>query len=583
MPAPRSGNWWTGGYAREIKLPRAKRARYEVGHRFYNIYFLLRFSRSNRQRLERLVAFLHELFGTSGMRTMYPALLETLRTSDLHTEVLSDWLEVAAGYVASDQDFPARDDWRSKAIELANSLVGTDARVVEKIEEAFASRHPTTQPQTGEWLKPGIELIGTRHFSDAIEVFRQATEAHPENLFARLMLGISMMASERFDDANTELEHFLARFCPDASDVSRVLVGSASGSRCFTLFKMNRIDDAMEELTRLTKWIESDVREFLRSMAANLYFLLGSSLATSNRLQDAVTLSSRMTNFVHPDDSTEMRSAAARLLKVAGDGLWKLERSEEAFGAWQRVVEYVHVDDPAELRMVAVGALAMKGTAQLREDPTQDVTTDGVVESTATWLAMTEYIRQEDPQKIQRMASALLVTSGDVLSAYGRFCEAESACKKAMELDPTCENSRCLQAEIILRRGEDVRLDEAEKYASRAVELAPEKPQALHTLSNVLVRRGKTKESLDCLERLLRIDGESGQLSELSGMTHALIRGVAAGHAKRVKRMIEESGLAESMEPLWHAVRAELGEELEPLPAEIMDTVRVIRQEFSQN
>ena len=517
------------------------------------------------------------------MRTMYPALLETLRTSDLHTEVLSDWLEVAAGYVASDQDFPARDDWRSKAIELANSLVGPDARVVERIQEAFASQRPTTQLQTGEWLTRGVELVGTRHFSDAIEVFRQATEAHPENLLARLMLGISMMSSERFEDANAEFEHFLARFRPDASDVSRVLVGSASGSRCFALFQLKRIDEAIGELARLTKWIEPDVREFLRSMAANLYFLLGSSLATSNRPQDAITLSSRITDFVHPDDSTEMRSAAARLLKVAGDGLWKLERSEEAFSAWQRVVEYVHVDDSEELRMVAVGALAIKGTSQLREDPAQDAMMDGVGESTATWLAMTEYIRQEDPQKLLRMASTFLAVSGDVLSAYGRLCEAESACTKAIDLDPTYGDSWRVQAEIILRLGDDARMDEAEECARHAVELAPDKPQALNTLSNVLVRRGKTKESLDCLERLLRIDGESPRLSELLGLTHSLIRGVAAGHGKRVRRMMEDSGLAESMEPLWHAVRAELGEELEPLPAEIMDTVREVRQEFAHN
>ena len=44
--------------------------------------------------------------------------------------------------------------------------------------------------------------------------------------------------------------------------------------------------------------------------------------------------------------------------------------------------------------------------------------------------------------------------------------------------------------------------------------------------------------------------------------------------------MMEEKGLTESMEPLWHAVRAELGEELEPLPAEIMDAVTDIRRKF---
>ena len=46
------------GYAQEVRLPGTKRTRYEVGDRFYNIYYLLRFSRTNRRRLERLVAFL---------------------------------------------------------------------------------------------------------------------------------------------------------------------------------------------------------------------------------------------------------------------------------------------------------------------------------------------------------------------------------------------------------------------------------------------------------------------------------------------------------------------------------------------
>ena len=70
------------GYAKEVRLRGAKRTRYEVSDRFYNIYYLLRFSRAGRDRLERLVAFLHDLFGPSGMRTMYPAALTALRAND---------------------------------------------------------------------------------------------------------------------------------------------------------------------------------------------------------------------------------------------------------------------------------------------------------------------------------------------------------------------------------------------------------------------------------------------------------------------------------------------------------------------
>ena len=50
-------------YAREVRSVHEKRTRYEVADRFYNIYFLLRFSRRGRKRLELLVTFLNDLFG----------------------------------------------------------------------------------------------------------------------------------------------------------------------------------------------------------------------------------------------------------------------------------------------------------------------------------------------------------------------------------------------------------------------------------------------------------------------------------------------------------------------------------------
>ena len=82
------------GYVREVRLPGGKRARYEVSDRFYNIYYLLRFSRTGRDRLERLVAFLHDLFGPAGMRTMYPAALAALRADSVDSTALSgDWTE----------------------------------------------------------------------------------------------------------------------------------------------------------------------------------------------------------------------------------------------------------------------------------------------------------------------------------------------------------------------------------------------------------------------------------------------------------------------------------------------------------
>ena len=57
----------------EVRLAGETRGRFEVSDRFYNIYSLLRFSGSGRARLQRLVDFLHQLFGPASMRHTFAA------------------------------------------------------------------------------------------------------------------------------------------------------------------------------------------------------------------------------------------------------------------------------------------------------------------------------------------------------------------------------------------------------------------------------------------------------------------------------------------------------------------------------
>ena len=104
---------------------------------------------------------------------------------------------------------------------------------------------------------------------------------------------------------------------------------------------------------------------------------------------------------------------------------------------------------------------------------------------------------------------------------------------------------------------------------------------SVHTLSDVLSHSGEWTNTLEWLERTLL--GEGGEWQEQQGawLIHSLIRAAAAGHGERIKRIMDKAGLIESMEPLWLALRAELGEQLEPLPAEIMDAVSTIRKQIS--
>ena len=127
------------GYTREIRLPGAKRTRYEVSDRFYNIYYLLRFSRAGRDRLERLVEFLHDLFGPTGMRVMYPAILASMCGNGSHAGEAPAWLGVLASRVASDEGFEGREQRLHEARDLVVKMVGPRSTAVrELVVKAFA-------------------------------------------------------------------------------------------------------------------------------------------------------------------------------------------------------------------------------------------------------------------------------------------------------------------------------------------------------------------------------------------------------------------------------------------------------------
>ena len=275
-----------------------------------------------------------------------------------------------------------------------------------------------------------------------------------------------------------------------------------------------------------------------------------------------------------------MRRTAALALIAKGQVLSKLEQPADAIGAWDQATAYVRKEDPVDLRTVAVDALSNTCNAMFPVEIVPDATLDSYEGSNAAGESMAEYVRPDDPADLRDYVTGFLSRIGMLRNVFGDFGGAEVACKKATDIDPSHADSWRVQAEAILRQEDDARLSEAEDYARRAVDLTPESAIAARTMAEILACLEKWTEALNWLEKSLLDSGEELPQPRTRGLAEPLIRAVAAGHGKRVKRLMEEASLAEPMEPLWHAVRAELGEELEPLPAEIVDTVKEIRSRF---
>ena len=148
-------------------------------------------------------------------------------------------------------------------------------------------------------------------------------------------------------------------------------------------------------------------------------------------------------------------------------------------------------------------------------------------------------------------------------------------------MDPENGEAWGFLTRAIVHRDDVACLPEVEACARRAVEAGLEDPAILSSFLILLARRGAWAEALDRFEHALRAGGDDFREHTRSEATDFLLRAAAAGHARRVRQVMENANLTEQLEPLWHAVRAELGEDLEPLPAEILAAVADVRSRFA--
>ena len=602
------------GYAHEVRLPGGKRTRYEVSDRFYNIYYLLRFSRTERDRLERLVAFLSDLFGPVAMRAMYPAALAALRTDGVGARDLSEWLGVLAPHVAGDPNFEGREDWQREALAIVADRVGPNAPIVQTIREEFAENEKASRFE--EWMKRALKFNQAGCFEDAEAALRKALEIQPDNIAAWLRLGSALLSQDRSEEAVAALDCVLEGVRSEDPDEFRILTFTALLLKGMAVVELAQREDAISVFEQASGYVDQDDSLKLRHAAASTSSLAGKFLVELNREEEAIIAWQRASEQIRTDDPAELRQTAARAIAEKGRILGKLGRDEEAVTVREQVVRYIHPDDSEDLRRLAVNALSANGSvltdqsrykeaagvwervadyvrksdsAPMRHLAVSAASIRGMVQSElgnhdllrASSQLAREYIHRDDPIKLRRMTAKGLASVAATLNLEGRNGEAESACRTATDIDPNCDEAWTAWSQAILHQNDAERLPEAHEHARRAVELTPQNRESLQILSDVLASRGHWTEALGQLEQALRIAKDESQKQETTGLADLLIRAVAAGHGPRVKDMMDTAGLAESMEPLWHAIRAELGEELEPLPAEIRSAVTEIRQRFS--
>ncbi len=566
------------GYAREAQSEKEKRVRYEVADRFYNIYFLLRFSRRGYRRLKLLVAFLNDLFGPVPMRSMYLATLDKLSSGVSEDEEAPELLGALIPYVANDSGFAEREDWLKKAINLIINSIGTNGANVSAFDEIVRDLSRQYQLDldyfSDEVCRGGIELLQSGRFTEAETEYREAIRREPENLLAWVLLGFALGGRGRFEGALDAFRHVTEAVSPDDTAQLRICALGSLIAEAGILFALENSGDALSVIGKIRELVSQDDPHPPRYVATELLRIYGKLLSEKDHHEEALAIWRQASQYVRPDDPEWVRLTFIKTLAERGNALVAQKRYDEVVSILESFTQYVRTDDSTTLRYGAVSALFALDTAYLELGRFED------------WIIycgrFSEYIYMEDPVDTRRKFAKMLATKSNIANLLEYYDSSESGCKKAAELDPECGEAWRVRAEAILGSDDAARLEEAKRYACRAAELIPEDPAAFHTVSDVLARCGNWMAALEKLDRALAVaDGQ--RYWNTHGLTESLINLTAAGWSQQVMQIMESHpALTEAMEPLWHAVRAETGEELESLPAEITQAVIDIRKRFSE-
>ena len=186
----------------------------------------------------------------------------------------------------------------------------------------------------------------------------------------------------------------------------------------------------------------------------------------------------------------------------------------------------------------------------------------------------------ETQESLSRVVLPLIVTSC-VMLFRKRYRDAETILRNAIDLAPRNSDAWRFLAKTIFTQNEITRFPEAEEAARKAVELSAT-PSAILMLATILAERGDWDEALGLIKRATLDHPQPVNVLGAIDLTDALLRATASGYGQQVKRLMERAGLTSQLEPVWCAVRENLGEDLGPLPVELLEAVQVVKERLEQ-
>lgn len=455
------------GFVREVWLPQAKKVRYELSERFYNIYYIFRFSRNNRKRLERLIQFLRDLYGPRNIPELYKAAIEVLKS------------ESDVG-----EDGPL-------LLGVLLDRAGDDIRGEEVIEWIRQAMGVSLERGMRQEASKALERLTQDHMAGAISVgeyqadLEDYLKAFPNDVVANTNLGFLLIEQQEYDRARHDVFEPLASRSPGHPAINLAIAICYLGSE--------DVQAAAQVMDKVSDY---------NPPTAGLALMVASVFEATDRIE-------RSNYYI--DKAMEMEPGDIESIRLIADALHKAERFED---------ELAYLSNEAK-----------------KDDSTAEI--NFLLGRIINWTTVSE--------------------------------EGLARLKKAVELDNNNEEYWFFLANDYFVAEE---FDSAKSAANRLLEINPSLALGWGMQSDILVGLGEWRAALEAIDKAFAL----GLLSQgvTYNITSVLTYLLAASKEHEVFDLIERHQATEILEPIYHASNRQRGENLPPLPAEVLEAVSAV-------
>lgn len=413
-------------------------------------------------------------------------------------------------------------------LAIVYSDVGDTKKAIEKLQ-AVTNKDPN--PRTLAALATAYEQLHDNR--SAAEVLRKALDLDPENSRIKRALARNLLYSGSLDESLKYYKEFIDDDPHDTEALLRIAeiyrekhdfakaretLDKAKASdpenlevrydEVNLLAVEGQTDKAIETLKSLLKDTErKSYSESEKGVRVNLLERLGELYRVTNQNQAAIDTFRQMADL-DPDSAGSAEGKIVDTYRAAKD--FKNARAEAEAAIKKYPDDYslkrAHAYVLADIGKVDQGVSELRGLLKSEHDREIQLDIAGLYERAKRYedmakpLDAAEKLSETKPEK-----EAVYFARGAMYERLKKYDASEAEFRKVLEVDPDSAGALNYLGYMLADRG--VRLDEAQKLVSRALELEPENGAYLDSLGWVYYRQNRLDEAEHALVRALSKNG----------------------------------------------------------------------------